>query len=145
MRAAGGRAGARAALSRRPRPRRGAAPLRPGVGALRLADPRADAALGELLRSDHAGRDTVQLEDARAQLTLVRHQGDAETRLFCGPTVSVLIDPRRGLSERQRMNMMVRRFGLTHAERRALGIVAGHGIDEMARLHALSPKPSAAR
>ena len=113
----------------------------PVSGALRLADPRADAALGELLRSDHAGRDTVQLEDARAQLTLVRHQGDAETRLFCGPTVSVLIDPRRGLSGRQRMNMMVRRFGLTHAERRALeGIVAGHGIDEMARLHALSPE-----
>ena len=109
--------------------------------ALRLTDARADAALGELLRSDHAGRDTVQLEDARAQLTLVRHQGDAETRLFCGPTVSVLIDPRRGLSGRQRMNMMVRRFGLTHAERRALeGIVAGHSIDEMARLHALSPE-----
>lgn len=59
--------------------------------------------------------------------------------LALGRYLTVLVEPLSPERDQLRVAAVVRRFGLAAAEERALsGLVAGHGVREIAELHGLS-------
>lgn len=103
------------------------------IGTLRLRDETAAALLGRMLSRSYAGPCSWSGHSGWYRLTLIKAAVDGAAGYFSGPSVTVLLEEAGAAAARVDVAWLVRRFGLTPAETRAVeGIVAGLTLAEIA-------------
>ena len=103
------------------------------LGKLQLKPPLLQEAGQQMLSRDYSGPPQRVIRQKDCRLTLFRPSRSSMSDLLCGPTLGLIIEPMRSTLDTAQEQELIRRYGLTSAEMRALrGIAMGASIQDMA-------------